>query len=86
MPGIGESSATLVDLATLGMSLRRAPAAWEKDGIVGFRLQWADRCLELRGRIAWREGDYVGIDLGDPSTSLQEELQETLEEMLASDS
>ena len=66
------------------MSLRRAPQAWEPDSIVSYRLEWAERRLDLTGRIAWREGDYVGIELQNPSAKLQAKIQETLEEMLLS--
>ena len=50
---------TLVDLATLGLSLRGAPDDWQQESRVAGRLEWQDRHLDVLGRIAWREGDHV---------------------------
>ena len=82
-PGNGASArVTLVDLSTLGMSLRGAPESWQRDEVVRYRLAWNDKRLGLVGRVAWREAEQVGIELRDPTPRQQDELRETLELML----
>ena len=47
-------------------------------------LEWGDRRLDMTGRVAWREGDDLGIDLERPSRELRSELGQMLEAMLRS--
>ena len=80
----GDSArATLIDLSTLGMSLRDAPERWRREDTVRYRLAWNDRQLGFVGRVAWREAEQVGIELQNPTPALQARLQETLEQMLS---
>lgn len=81
---IDSVNVTLVDLATLGLSLRGAPDDWQQESRIDCRLEWQDRRLDVRGRIAWREGDYVGIELDSPSEEQQTEILSMLESMLLS--
>ena len=74
----------LIDLSPYGMSMREAPESWQPEDVVEYRLEWGARRLDMRGRVAWREGDWLGIDLLEPSRELQEELQGMLRAMLSS--
>ena len=80
----GAVRATLVDLSRCGMSLRGAPESWQADTIVDYRLEWGIRRLDLSGRIAWRDGDCLGLELMEPSAEQQREIGRMLEAMLRS--
>lgn len=80
--GVGSTPATLIDLSTLGMALRGAPATWRRDDIVRYRLRWHERRLALVGRVAWREAEEAGVELQDPKPEEQLELEAMLEQML----
>lgn len=79
---VGSARVTLVDLSTLGMSLRGVPDHWQRDDIVRYRLMWNDKRHRFVGRVAWREAEQVGIELENPSPGQQAEIRETLEQML----
>jgi CRP-like cAMP-binding protein len=83
LPQGAAAQATLIDLSPLGMALRGAPDSWRPGDVVRYRLTWRDRRLGLVGRVAWREDDYVGIELREPTPGIQLELQQTLEQMLS---
>ena len=40
--------------------------------------------MDLSGRIAWRDGDYLGLELMEPSAEQQAEIGRMLEAMLRS--
>ena len=82
--GKGALRPTLIDLSPFGMSLRGAPDGWQPGSAVEYRLEWGNRRLDLAGRVAWREGDTVGIDLQGTSHELRAEIGQTLEAMLRS--
>ena len=80
--GLDPIPVTLVDLATLGLSLRGVPGDWQQESRVDCRLEWQDRRLDVRGRVAWCDGDYAGIELDSPPEEQQAEIRSTLEAML----
>jgi CRP-like cAMP-binding protein len=80
----GAVYATLVDVSPSGMSLRGGPESWQPEAVVRYRLHWGRRRLAMTGRVAWREGDYLGIELQDTAPELQAELEQMVGEMLRS--
>ena len=51
----------LENLSLGGMSLSGAPADWKPGGAVRFDLLADDEPLAVQGRVAWRDGESVGI-------------------------
>lgn len=82
--GKGAVRPTLIDLSLHGLSLRDTPEDWQPGRILDCRLDWGSWRLDLLGRVVWREGDTVGIDLTRPSRELRDELGKMLEAMLRS--
>ena len=74
----------LIDLSLHGLSLRGAPETWQPGVVFDYRLEWGRWRLEMTGRVVWREGETVGIDLRQPSRELQDEIGLMLEAMLRS--
>ncbi len=54
-------SATLENVSRGGLSLTGAPADWGSKSAVGFTLIGADQQLDVTARVAWREGETVGL-------------------------
>ncbi|NIR58793.1 MAG: PilZ domain-containing protein [Gammaproteobacteria bacterium] len=57
--------AMLIDISKAGLCLAGVPAAWQPEHRVPFHLLWGDRALRFFGRVAWRCGKTVGIELED---------------------
>ena len=80
----GALGPTLIDLSLHGLSLRGTPESWQPGSPFDSRLQWGEWRLELVGRVVWREGETVGIDLHQPSRELRDQIGLMLEAMLRS--
>ncbi len=59
----GETATTLESLSLGGIGLKDVPEAWRGKALVQFGLKIRDQVLRLRGRIVWRRGERVGIEL-----------------------
>ena len=76
-------AATLDNLSLGGLSLHGAPASWEVDDEVRLQLDLAGRTLTLKGRIAWRRDDSLGIAFQETSLDHDLQIQAALRQLLA---
>lgn len=75
--------AKLIDISKAGLCLAGVPAAWQPEHRVPFHILWGDRALRFFGRVAWRTGKTVGIELEDRTPERDAWIDRVLQQMLA---
>lgn len=70
------------NLSLGGLCLRGGPSVWERHWTVRFTLRLEDLILPVTGRIAWRQGDTVGIAFLRGDDQHDERVQKLLRKLL----
>ncbi|MCP4656073.1 MAG: cyclic nucleotide-binding domain-containing protein [bacterium] len=75
-------AATLDNLSLGGLSLHGAPLGWKEGDEVSLELDLAGRTLTLKGRIAWRRDDALGVAFQETSLDHDLQIQAALRKLL----
>lgn len=75
--------AKLIDISKAGLCLAGVPVEWQPEHRVPFHILWGDRALRFFGRVAWRCGATVGIELEDRTPERDAWIDRVLQQMAA---
>ncbi len=76
-------SVVLDNLSPGGLSLKGAPEDWGENDVVRFDLEIQSHVLPCMGRVAWVQGDLLGLSFIETAGDHDMRIQQSLRELLA---